>query len=287
MRFHLILSILVLSAAVSGLAYDGPHVVDDANFLTGKELLELESIARQASEQLGLEIVLLTTPSIAGQKIELYSRAIYKVWEIRGEESDNGLLIVVVKDQSLVYFEIGKDVDRADIEIRLSNIRDQILVPLLKRNQGAEGLRLALEAIMTEPEKSRDYWVYLWLLPVILGLTIIYANTWNRKLRKCPECGIKIRPSVSRCPGCLATVRSNPLDGCPCGSGNSYTSCCLETHLDGSESLRLQSLRFLDIRYLMHLTTGLGGFTAGGPGRLPGPRDGGKPADVQTTIGKW
>jgi hypothetical protein len=287
MRFHLSLGILVLLSTVSVSAYDGPHVVDDANFLTGKQLLELELIAQQASEQLGLEIVLLTTPSIAGQKIELYSRAIYKVWKIRGEESDNGLLIVVVKDQSLVYFEMGKDVDRAGIENRLSDIRDQILIPRLKSDQGAEGLRLALEAIMTEPETSTDYWVYLWLLPAGLVLLIIHANTWNRKLRKCPECGMKIRPSVSRCPGCLATVRSGPLDGCPCGSGNSYTSCCLETHLDGRESLRLQFLRILDIRYLMQLTTGFGGFTAGGPGRLPGHHEGGKPADVQATIGRW
>ncbi len=280
-----ILLMIVLPTVVN--AYDGPLVVDDANLLDGRQLLELEYDVQDANSKLGINLVILTVESLNGQKVSTYAKAIMQVWGIGEKDKANGLLLLIVQDQMTAYFEAGKDVGDPVTPELLDRIKNELLEPALKEKQYMEGLTEAVAGLTQPWREPKNLTVFLWIIPALIVAALAFANTLNRKTRRCPNCENKIRPSVIRCPHCLAEIRPAPNDPCPCGSGKTYKDCCLDTHLDGRESFRIQFLRFLDVRYLLSLSTQFGGFTAGGAGELSKQQDKSQRSDISKTIGGW
>jgi len=281
-----IAAVLVLLCCGVAFAYDGPTIVDDANLLAADELLELEHKIDQLNEKSQYFVVLLTTPSLGGQDVDKYSRAIMKVWKIGHAEKEDGLLVLLARDDKVVHFEIGPDASGLDEEF-LEDLKNEVLLPSLESRSYVFGLTEFIAALEGGKKEVSIQTKIAYGILVLLVLIFIYANTLNRKSRKCPHCGKSISPSAGKCPECLTDVRVRPIDPCPCGSGRSYEACCLDDHLDGRESLRVQLLRYLDIRFLLAMSTAGGGFTAGGTGVLPksGSRTG--DFDGQSETGSW
>jgi hypothetical protein len=269
------------------MAYDGPLVVDDANLLDGRQLLELEYAVRDVNRQQDIIMVILTVESLDGQNVSSYAQAVVQVWGIREDNRDNGLLLLIAEDQRVVHFEAGKDIRESLPPELLDRIKNEILEPALKDKQPVEGLTRTVAALSQPWQEPTDYSLFLWIIPAFIASAFICANTLNRKMRRCPHCGHKVRPTVIRCPGCLGEIRSGSSDPCPCGSKKTYADCCLDLHLDGRESIRIQFLRFLDIRYLLAMSTRFGGFTSGGAGELPGKSDKSNQFDNSKSVGGW
>ncbi len=279
--------LLALSLPHVVMAYDGPLVVDDANLLDGRQMLELDYAVRDVNRQQDIIMVILSVESLDGQNVSSYARAVVQVWGIGEDDRANGLLLLIAEDQMLVHFEAGKDISESLPPELLDRIKNEILEPALRDKRYVEGLTRAVAALTQPWQEPTDYSLLLWIMPAFIVAAFICANTLNRKLRRCPHCGHKVRPSVIRCPGCLGEIRSGPSDPCPCGSKKTYADCCLDLHLDGRESFQIQFLRFLDIRYLLAMSTRFGGFTSGGAGELPRESDGPQRFDISKSVGGW
>ena len=268
---------LILLLAASAFAYDGPVIVDDANFLDGEQLLKIENTINRLNAENNYLLVLLTVPSIEGQNIDSYSRAIVKVWDIRSDEGkDDGVLMLMVRDTKTVYFRIGED---ADFDNELSvYLTSEILQPAFESRDYFEALQNAFTVIREGiPGESRAY--LLWLIPLpLIVLVFLFANTLNRQKRKCVHCGASISPIVSRCPVCLGDLR-------PWAIGDKAPQKEMDVILDSTDLHRIQFLRWLDLRFLMWQSTSFGGFTAGGPGEVPKKKSDREPFDGPAVIG--
>jgi hypothetical protein len=282
----IVISVVYLTLFGMGWAYDGPTVVDDANFLDGEQLVELEYKVRVANSENDFFLVILTVPTLENQRIDLYAKAVLTTWEIGHEQRDDGLLLLIARDESAFRFHPGLDAQKAVDTVRLQQITNSILKPSFQREEYLAGLLETVEAL-GHREGGVSVYSALWVaLPAFL-LIFLYANTLNRKRRRCPGCGRQVSPLVSCCPGCLCSLRSASSEPCPCGSGRAYRECCLDEHEAGRDSYRLQFLRLLDLRYLMWQSTGFGGYTGGGPGDLPPKATGAKRFDGTGIAGRF
>lgn len=266
------LSIIIFAFPGAILAYDGPTVVDDANFLAGDQLIELRHTVEAANAERDFLLVILTVPTLEGQEVELYTKAVMRTWGIGRENRDDGLLLLIVRDEMLFYFRAGQDAESEVSPEHLEYVKSGILVPSFERREYLAGLIEAVDALGSE-ETGPPAYLLLWIIPIALVLIFLFANTANRKSRKCPNCGKRVSPLVSRCPSCLSDLRVRRTEPCPCGSEKPYEDCCLDRHTEGRDSHRIQFLRVLDLRYLMQHSTSFGGYTGGGPGELPSERD--------------
>lgn len=277
-------------------AYDGPVVIDDANYLDGEQLLRLEHEVNLLNAENDFLLVVFTVPTLDGQDIGLYARAIMKVWKIGREGQDDGLLLLMVKDETRFYFHLGEDAKDEISAEYIEHIKTDILLPsfrraaslspLEKREGYLAGMIEAVKALGSE-ETGTPLYSYIWIIPPVLILIVVFANTLNRKRRTCPHCGKSVSPLVSRCPHCLGDLRVRGSEPCPCGSRKPYEDCCLDWHTDGRESHRIQVLQMLDIRYLMWQSTSFGGYTGGGPGELPPEQAGAKRFDGTGVVGSF
>jgi uncharacterized protein len=277
-------------------AYDGPVVIDDANYLDGEQLLRLEHEVNLLNAESDFFLVVFTVPTLDGQNIELYAKAIMKTWKIGREGRDDGLLLLVVRDETRFYFRAGEDakdeisaehVEYIKTDILLPSFRKAAsLSPLLQREEYLAGMIEAVKALGSE-ETGTPLYSFIWLIPPVLILIVVFSNTLNRKRRTCPHCGRQVSPLVSKCPHCLGDLRVQGSEPCPCGSRKPYEECCLDRHTDGRESHRIQVLRMLDIRYLMWQSTSFGGYTGGGPGELPPVQVGAKRFDGTGVEGRF
>ncbi len=276
--------LLSFTAEASG--YDGPVVVDHANYLDGKQLVELVNKVEAANAKNDFLLVILTVPSLEGQRVELYAQAVTRSWGIGREDRDDGLLLLVVRDESTAYFYAGKDARQAITAERLDVVKDNVLIPHLRTEEYLEGFLETVDALAYEETGSYVY-AALAAIPLALLLIIVFANTLNRKKRICTHCRLPVSAMVSRCPHCLGDLRVGPKEDCPCGSGRPYEDCCLDRHMEGRDSHRIQLLRVLDVRYLMSQSTSFGGYTGGGTGELPARREGQKPFDGIGAEGRF
>jgi len=279
-----IAALLVSQSAIA--SYDGPLVVDDANFLDGIQLLELKYEVKAVNDSNDFFLVVLTTPSLDGQRIETFSKAILQVWNIGHEDRKDGILLLVVKQDTTFHFQADTEIGDLFSDTHFDYIKDIILKPAFERRDFLNGLVQAVRTLPAEIERPNRL-LYLWLIPIAIVLVIVYANTLNRRRRVCPHCKSRVSPVAIRCPKCLGDIRSLRDDPCPCGSKKSYGHCCLEKHIEGRESHRIQFLRYVDIRSLKSRSTGFGGFTAGGTCELPDSKPESRDFDGTGVVGGW
>ena len=281
-----VLALVIFLIAPGVNAYDGPVVVDDANYLDGKQLLRLEHEVNLLNAESDFFLVVFTVPTLDGQEIELYARAIMKAWKIGREGRGDGLLFLIVRDDSLFHFRAGEEAKDEITAEHLELVKDDILLPSFREERYLEGMIEAVNALGSE-EADTSLYSFIWIIPPVLILIVVFANTLNRRRRICPHCGRQVSPLVSRCPHCLGDLRVQGSEPCPCGSRKPYEDCCLDRHTDGRESHRIQALRMLDIRYLVWQSTSFGGYTGGGPGELPPQQADTKRFDGTGVVGRF
>ncbi len=281
-----VLASVIFLIALGLNAYDGPVVIDDANFLDGEQLLRLEHEVNALNAENDFFLVVFTVPTLDGQEIELYARAIMKTWKIGREGRDDGLLLLIVRDENRFYFRVGERVKSALSVEYLDLIKTSLLQPDFGSHNYLDGLIGAVNALGSE-ETGTPLYSFIWIIPPVLILIVVFANTLNRRRRTCPHCGRPVSPLVSKCPHCLGDLRVRGSETCPCGSRKPYEDCCLDRHTDGRESHRIQILRMLDIRYLMWQSTSFGGYTGGGPGELPPKQAGAEKFDGTGVVGRF
>ncbi len=276
-RLAYIVFIALALLSGSALAYDNPVIVDDANLLDGEQLVRIEKMLEDMNSTNDYLLVLLTVPTIEGQKIESYSRAIVRVWGIRSrEDANDGVLILIVRDTKTVHFTVGEDA-KIDEEL-LAFVKTEYLQPAFETREHYDALQNSLIVLQEGiPGESKTPVIWLALAGLVV-IVFVYSNTLNRRKRTCPHCKSAIPPIVSRCPKCLGDLR-------PWAIGGAISADEPDVILDSSDLHRIQSLRWLDLRFLMWQSTSFGGFTAGGPGKLPPKKPDRKPYDGPVMIG--
>jgi len=196
LRITTTLGILGIFFLHSSLAFDIPkatgHIVDTAEMLTEDATFETQLSTLQ--KESGIEIAVVTIPTLKNElSIEEAAEKIFNTWKIGNAVKDNGVLLLISRDDRKFKIETGYGTEGTLPDITAKKILNG-MTPFFKEGDYDAGVQFALGEILyavnadpslrTDPSSnkkgSEDTWLFV-LFQVgafaFIGLSSIFART--------------------------------------------------------------------------------------------------------------
>ena len=141
------LTIQLLAAVEPVPPLTGP-VVDLAEMIDGPHRAQFEELIRAEKESNGVQLQILTVPSIGDEPIEAFSIRVAEAWKIASKGNDNGILIVVAKAERLFRLEPHGGFRGNLSDLQAKRILDDTLTPAFARGDYGGGLYSAAVAAL-------------------------------------------------------------------------------------------------------------------------------------------
>lgn len=158
--------IVLLFMVVSVFALEVPQkpagrVNDYAGLFSAETVNDISAQLSRFEEQTTNQIVVATFPSLEGESLEDFSIRLAEQWKVGQKGKDNGVIILVFRDDRAVRIETGYGVEAVLTDVICSKIIFQIIVPHFKNGDYDTGIKQAVTSIMSIlqggelPESSR------------------------------------------------------------------------------------------------------------------------------------
>lgn len=157
----LAVSLSIAFTASCAFAYTSPgkptgHVNDYTGTLNAETKTNLEGLLTrfQASEKGEVAVAIVST--LSGDVIENYSVALAREWGIGAKGKDNGVLLLVVKDDRELRIEVGYGFEGILTDAKSSRIIREVITPRFKAGQYDEGVSDGVKAIIGALDPTFD-----------------------------------------------------------------------------------------------------------------------------------
>lgn len=124
------------------------RVVDAAGLLTADAQQRLEAILAQHEQDTSNQVVAVTLPSLQGYAIDDYGYQLGRHWRIGQAEHDNGVLLIVAREEREVRIEVGYGLEGTLTDARSSEIIQRIIVPQFRNDDYPGGIEQGVQAIL-------------------------------------------------------------------------------------------------------------------------------------------
>ena len=124
------------------------RVNDEAGMLSSAMAAELEAALRSFEDSTSNQVVVLTIPTLEGEVLEEYSYTVASTWKLGTEKKDNGVLLLVVRDERKVRIEVGNGLEGDLTDLISGLIIRREIVPRFKSGDFDGGIRAGVTAIM-------------------------------------------------------------------------------------------------------------------------------------------
>lgn len=123
------------------------RVTDLTATLDANQQAALESRLAQFEQAKGSQIAVLIVPSTQPEAIEQYSIRVTDVWKIGRKSVDDGLLILVAKDDRKMRIEVGYGLEGVIPDVIAKRIIAEVITPYFKQGDYYGGLNAGLDKI--------------------------------------------------------------------------------------------------------------------------------------------
>lgn len=137
-----------LLAAIPVPALTG-RVNDYAGMISAPVKADLETKLKQFEAAESTQIVILTVQSLKGDPIEDFSIKVAEAWKIGQKGKDNGVLLIVSKDDHKVRIEVGYGLEGKLTDLMAGRIVRDEIVPAFKAGQFDQGFTNGVSAIIS------------------------------------------------------------------------------------------------------------------------------------------
>ncbi|MFZ3087841.1 MAG: YgcG family protein [Methylotenera sp.] len=178
------------------------RVTDLTQTLTLGQKSQLETKLAAFEQQKGSQIAVLIVPTTAPEAIEQYSIRVTDAWKLGRAKQDDGVLVLVAKDDHKMRIEVGYGLEGAIPDLIAKRIITEIMVPSFRQGDFYGGIDHAIDKLiglvsgeqLPAPSPSKlngnDLWNMLyWLLigGFIAGgiLRAIFGNFLGGVLNGC------------------------------------------------------------------------------------------------------
>jgi len=197
-RFSLIFTIILLFSVNGFSQIDIPKktseqtsVYDDAELLSGYEKNALEQKLINYADTTSTQIVVATVNTINGEDIAFYATRWAHEWGIGQKDEDNGIFILIAKDDHKLTIQTGYGVEHLLTDALSKRIIENIITPEFKKGNFYGGLDRGTSAIMQimsgeyqgEPQRQSDGGgiPVLFIILFFIVLIIILSNRNKRR----------------------------------------------------------------------------------------------------------
>lgn len=116
------------------------NIVDTTRTLSDTEIKNLKQQNEQMYQQQKIDFKILMIPTIQNTSIEQYSENVFNSIKIGNEKLDNGLLLVIAKDDRKMRFEVGYGLEGDFTDIQAGRVIRNTLAPNFKNSEYYQGL---------------------------------------------------------------------------------------------------------------------------------------------------
>jgi uncharacterized protein len=144
-----LLALLFAAQNVFALAIAPPtgHVNDRAGILDASTVRLIESFLTDFERRESTQIAVLTVPYLGGQTIEDFSLAVAQQWGIGQKKKDNGLLLLVAKEERGIRIEVGSGLEGRLTDLTTGRIIRNVITPAFREGNFNRGVSRGVEAM--------------------------------------------------------------------------------------------------------------------------------------------
>ena len=132
-----LLIVLLMAATSPALALDVPplkaRVTDLAGLFTSTAVSEMERQLTALEEETGAQLAVLTIPSLEGEVLENYSLKVVEAWQLGQAQQDNGVLILIARDDRKIRIEVGYGLEGVLPDVLAGRIIDNAMKPAFRQ----------------------------------------------------------------------------------------------------------------------------------------------------------
>ncbi len=169
-------------------------VNDFAGMMQPQERVRLEQKLSAFASSTSNEIAIVTIKSLDGDTIENYAAKLFEEWKIGKAKKDNGVLLLIARDDRQMRIEVGYGLEGALTDAQSYWIIQNQLVPSFKTGDYYQGIDSAVNQIMaatkgeyvpsSSPQEEQamnvlfEYWYFIPLMFIWLASVLGRSKSW-------------------------------------------------------------------------------------------------------------
>jgi len=186
-----------LSGTLVAFAYTNPgsptgFVNDFAEMLTKSERQTLETKLSDFERSSSNEISVVIIPSLQGDTIENFAVKLFEEWKIGKEKNDNGVLLLISRNDREVRIEVGYGLEGAVTDAQSYWIIQNVIIPTFREGRYYEGIAGAVNVLI--PATQGEYvtegaspptrinlenvWFLFFIIPMWLASILARSKSW-------------------------------------------------------------------------------------------------------------
>lgn len=124
------------------------YVNDYAGMISPEARTKLENDLRAFEQSDSTQVVILTIPTLEGEDLEGFSIRVATTWKIGQQTKDNGVLLLVARQERKIRIEVGKGLEGVLTDLLSGRIIDLVIKPNFKRGDYSGGLVAGVAAVI-------------------------------------------------------------------------------------------------------------------------------------------
>lgn len=163
---------------------NGSYVSNPDKILDEATITEIDTLLKSLEKKTSVQVAVVAVESIGNENIFDFAQQLYTAWGIGN--NDNGLLVLLVKDQRTVRFHTGYGVEGVLPDVVCKRIQRDHMVPAFKREYYSAGILegvkevvkiLTTSAAVEELKQPEDAEVSNWV-GFVTFLAILFVPAW-------------------------------------------------------------------------------------------------------------
>lgn len=126
-----------------GVALD-QRVIDLTNTLDASFTTRLKEQLAALEQRKGAQVAVLLVPTTGGASIEDYANQLFRAWKLGRKDVNDGILLVVAKDDRQVRIEVGYGLEGTVTDLLAHRIIEEHITPAFRQGDYAGGVQQAV-----------------------------------------------------------------------------------------------------------------------------------------------
>lgn len=124
------------------------RVTDETGTLTSEQKTAVEQTLKAFETRKGTQISVLIVPTTEPESIEQYSMRVVEQWKLGRENVDDGVLLIIAKNDHAVRIEVGYGLEGILTDATSNRIIDDVIVPRFRDGDFYGGISAGTDSIM-------------------------------------------------------------------------------------------------------------------------------------------
>jgi len=136
------------AAAAKEVPFLSGRVVDEAGLLSAAARQRIDGELGALERETGDQVAVLILQSLGGEPLEEYSVKVAQTWKLGQKGKDNGILLLISRDDRRLRIEVGYGLEGTLTDLRSNEIIDQVIRPRFQQGDFDGGVEQGVDAIV-------------------------------------------------------------------------------------------------------------------------------------------